>query len=39
MANIEFTAHNIRLDDGTLTKPDKGHSMEHYPLFVSAKKY
>lgn len=35
---IEFTAHNIRLDDGTLTKPDVGHTMEAYPWFVSAKR-
>lgn len=35
---IEFTAHNIRLDDGTLTKPDVGHSMEAYPWFVSARR-
>lgn len=35
---IEFTAHNIRLDDGTLTKPEKGFSMESYPWFVSARR-
>ena len=35
---VEFTAHNIRLDDGTLTKPDAGHSMESYPWFVSARR-
>src|SRR2546425_516744 len=35
---IEFTAHNIRLDDGTLTKPDAEHSMEAYPWFVSARR-
>lgn len=35
---IEFTCHNIRLDDGTLTKPDEGHSMEAYPWFVSARR-
>ena len=35
---VEFTAHNIRLDDGTLTKPDVGHSMDAYPWFVSARR-
>ena len=35
---VEFTAHNIRLDDGTLTKPDRGYSMEAYPWFVSARR-
>lgn len=36
--NIEFTAHNIRLDDGALTKPDMGFSMEEYPWFISARR-
>jgi SAM-dependent methyltransferase len=35
---VDFTAHNIRLDDGTLTKPDKGYSMEADPWFVSARR-
>jgi hypothetical protein len=35
---VEFTGHNIRLDDGTFTKPDIGLSMEAYPWFVSAKR-
>jgi SAM-dependent methyltransferase len=35
---VEFTAHNIRLDDGTFTKPDMGGSMETYPWFVSARR-
>lgn len=35
---IEFTAHNIRLDDGTLTKPERGLSMENFPFFVSARR-
>lgn len=35
---IEFTAHNIRLDDGTLTKPDMGMTMDAYPWFVAAKR-
>src|SRR4051812_32269755 len=33
-----FTAHNIRLDDGTFTKPDVGHSMEAYPAFLAARR-
>ena len=32
---VEFTAHNIRLDDGTFTKPD---AMEAYPWFISARR-
>src|SRR5262245_12303858 len=35
---VEFTAHNIRLDNGLLTKPGRGRSMEAYPKFVSAKR-
>lgn len=35
---VDFTAHNIRLDDGTLTKPDYGLSMEAYPWLVSARR-
>ena len=35
---VEFTAHNIRLDDGTLTKPDAANSMEADPWFVSARR-
>ncbi|MCJ7545791.1 MAG: class I SAM-dependent methyltransferase [Deltaproteobacteria bacterium] len=35
---VEFSAHNIRLDDGTFTKPDSGHTMEAYPRFVSARR-
>jgi len=35
---IEFTAHNIRLDNGEFTKPDIGCTMEAYPWFVSARK-
>ncbi len=34
----EFTAHNIRLDDGSLTKPELGFSMEAHPHFVSARR-
>jgi SAM-dependent methyltransferase len=35
---VEFTFHNIRLDDGTLTKPEQESSMENYPWFVSARR-
>jgi len=35
---VEFTAHNIRLDDGSFTKPDAGQSMEFHPWFVSARR-
>jgi 2-polyprenyl-3-methyl-5-hydroxy-6-metoxy-1,4-benzoquinol methylase len=35
---VEFTAHNIRLDDSTLTKPDAGPTMEAHPWFVSARR-
>ena len=34
---LEFTAHNIRLDDGTFTKPDSTVSMVEYPWFISAR--
>ncbi|BCO47484.1 hypothetical protein MINTM002_31580 [Mycobacterium intracellulare] len=33
---MEFTAHNIRLDDGTFTKPDSSQSMVDHPWFKSA---
>ena len=35
---VEFTAHNIRLDDGSFTKPDLGVSMDAEPWCVSAKR-
>jgi SAM-dependent methyltransferase len=35
---IEFTAHNIRLDDGSLTKPDFPFTMENYPWFISTRR-
>ena len=35
---IKFIAHNIRLDDGTLTRPDVARSMEAYPWFISARR-
>ena len=34
---IEFTAHNIRLDDGTCTKSADAPTMESNPWLVSAK--
>jgi hypothetical protein len=34
----EFTAHNIRLDDGTVTKPERKQTIETDPWFVSARK-
>lgn len=35
--SVEFTAHNIRLDDGTFTKPEVGYAMDAHPWFVSAR--
>ncbi len=35
---VDFTAHNVRLDDGTHTKPDAEYSMEAHPWFVSARR-
>lgn len=35
--SLEFTAHNIRLDDGTFTKPDSATSMVDHPWFISAR--
>lgn len=35
---ISFTAHNIRLDDGTYTKPEAGASMDVHPWFLGAKR-
>jgi hypothetical protein len=33
-----FTAHNIRLDNGTFTKPDMEVSMADYPWFTAARR-
>jgi 2-polyprenyl-3-methyl-5-hydroxy-6-metoxy-1,4-benzoquinol methylase len=33
-----FTSHNIRLDDGSYTKPDAGFSMEQHPWFLGSKR-
>ena len=35
---IEFTSHNIRLDNGSFTKPDKRYSMDANESFVSARR-
>ena len=35
---MQFTAHNIRLDDGTYTKPDEGLSIDAHPWFLAAKR-
>jgi SAM-dependent methyltransferase len=35
---VEFTAHNIRLDDGSFTKPEAGPSMDLHPWFISAQR-
>lgn len=35
---ISFTAHNIRLDDGTFTKPEAGDSIDVHPWFLGAKR-
>lgn len=34
---LQFTHHNIRLDDGTFTKPEETRSMVDYPYFKSAR--
>jgi 2-polyprenyl-3-methyl-5-hydroxy-6-metoxy-1,4-benzoquinol methylase len=35
---IQFSSHNIRLDDGTYTKPDADYPMESHPWFLAAKR-
>ncbi len=35
---VSFTAHNIRLDDGSYTKPDAGFAMDVHPWFLAAKR-
>jgi SAM-dependent methyltransferase len=35
---VEFTAHNIRLDDGTFTRSESSQSMAAYPWFLSARR-
>ena len=36
--HIEFTSHNIRLDNGSFTKPDVRYSMDADESFVSARR-
>ncbi len=36
--HIEFTSHNIRLDNGSFTKPDMRYSMDADEWFVSARR-
>ena len=36
--HIEFTSHNIRLDNGSFTKPDVRYSMDANESFVSARR-
>jgi SAM-dependent methyltransferase len=35
---VSFTSHNIRLDDGSYTKPDVGYSIDVHPWFLAAKR-
>jgi hypothetical protein len=35
---MEFNSHNIRLDDGTFTKPEGANSMDRHPWFLSARR-
>ncbi len=35
---VSFTSHNIRLDDGSFTKPEVGYSMDVHPWFLAAKR-
>jgi SAM-dependent methyltransferase len=35
---VSFTSHNIRLDDGTYTKPEAGFSMDVHPWLLAAKR-
>ena len=35
---VSFTSHNIRLDDGSFTKPEVGFSMDVHPWFLAAKR-
>lgn len=36
--HIDFSSHNIRLDNGTRTKPDAKFKLESHPWFISAKR-
>lgn len=35
---VEFTAHNIRLDDGSFTNPGMDHTIDMHPWFQQAKR-
>jgi 2-polyprenyl-3-methyl-5-hydroxy-6-metoxy-1,4-benzoquinol methylase len=35
---VSFTAHNIRLDDGTTTKPEIGYTIDQHVHFLPAKR-
>jgi SAM-dependent methyltransferase len=35
---VTFTSHNIRLDDGSYTKPEVGYSMDVHPWLLAAKR-
>jgi 2-polyprenyl-3-methyl-5-hydroxy-6-metoxy-1,4-benzoquinol methylase len=35
---VSFTSHNIRLDDGSHTKPEVGYSMDVHPWFLAARR-
>src|SRR5436853_6368865 len=37
MAAASFTAHPVRLDDGSLTIPDSTWEMSQHPVFVAAR--
>lgn len=36
--SINFTAHNIRLDDGSFTKPEADYAMDSDPRFIAARR-
>lgn len=38
MSAPSFTSHNVRLDDGSYTKPDAGLSIDAHPWFLAAKR-
>ena len=36
---MAFTAHNIRLDDGSLTRPETGYEMTEHPLWRAVQRF
>jgi 2-polyprenyl-3-methyl-5-hydroxy-6-metoxy-1,4-benzoquinol methylase len=36
--DVVFTAHNIRLDNGLLTRPEEGMLLDQHPWFIAAKR-